>query len=157
MKNFADESAVIKGQWTQHRITLARWSYFSWLIIVQHAWEIQRWVHGTPPQKNPHPFVLHNTQLCMGAGRGRCQWSSQCLQVILFIIQMTTLFHYPWGSGSVNVPYSWLVSWSELTAPVHVTDDERQKADRGRQTQVITSHLHFHKGDSPQHSYFCVL
>lgn len=160
---------MIKGRWTQHRIALARWSYFYWLIIVQHAWEIHRWVHGTPKKKKkPCPLVLHNAQLCMGAGwghagRGRCQWSSQCLQVILFIIQMQTLFHYPWGSGSnvlMSLTRGRLLVRADSTAPVLVTDDERQKADRGRQKkkkQVITSYLHVHKGDSPQHSYFCVL
>lgn len=111
VKNFADESsyALIKGQWTQHCIPLARWSYFYSLIIVQYAWKIHRWVHGTPKI-----LVLHNSQLCMEAGRGRGQWS---FQVILFIIQMKTLFHYPWGSSNVLMSLTPGSSfWSELTA-----------------------------------------
>lgn len=98
------------------------------------------------------PLVLHNTQLCMGAGRGRCEWSSQCLQVILFIIQMKTLFHYPWGSNVFNVPYSWLIFWCELTArrpstPQMMTKDRERVAKK----QVIASYLHFTRGDSPPH------
>lgn len=83
------------------------------------------------------PLVLHNTQLCMEAGRGRCQWSSQCLQVILFIIQMKTLFHYPWGSGSnvlmsLTHGSSFGPRWQHCTRPCHRWW-ERQKTDRGRQ------------------------
>lgn len=60
----------------------------------------------------------------------------------------------------MSLTHGRLLVRADSTAPVLVTDDERQKADRGRQNkkkQVITSYLHFHKGDSPQHSYFCVL
>lgn len=123
-----------KRWWTQNCITLARWSYFYWLIIVQHAWETHGWVQAT--QKSS-PLVLHNTQLCMEAGRGRCDWSSQCLQVILFIIQMKTLFHYPWGSRSnaLMSPTVHVLAWYDSTTAVHVTDDERQKTGRGRQNR----------------------
>ena len=47
-------------------------------------------------------------------------------------------------------PYSWahLLVRSDSTVSVHVTDDERQKADRGQQKQLITPYLHLHHSDS---------
>lgn len=93
-KNFADESsrAPIKGQWTQHRITLARCGYFYWLIIVQHAWEIHRWVRGTPKSS---PLVLHNTQLWMEAGRGQVR--------VIFLVSPS---HFVYHSNANLVPLS---------------------------------------------------
>lgn len=161
VKNFTDESscALIKGQWTQHCITLRGVE----LLLLTHNCPTclgDTQMSSRDTKKKSSPLVLHNTQLCMAAGRGRCQWSSQCLQVILFIIQMQTLFHYPWGSGSnvlMSLTHTHLLVWDDSTAPVHVTDDERQKADKGRQKQVITSYLHFYKGNSPQHPFFFII
>lgn len=48
----------IKGQWTQHRILLVRWSYLYGLIIVQHAWETHGWVHGTTKRKEKSGFLF---------------------------------------------------------------------------------------------------
>lgn len=75
-------------------------------------------------------LVLHNIQLCVEAGRGRWQWSPQCLQVILFIIQMKTLFYYPWGSRSnalmsLTSGPSFSPSWQPFTSQMMTKDRHR--------------------------------
>lgn len=61
VENFADESGrpAMKGRAEHKRcMALARWSYFFWLIIVQHASEIRGWVRGIPKKIRGASFCI---------------------------------------------------------------------------------------------------
>lgn len=92
---------------------------------------------GTP--KNPRPFVLHNTQLLHGSREGG--WAGEGAGVSdLPSVSKSFCLSFKWkpcsiiheGAGTVNVPYSWLVFWSELT-PCH-----RWWETKGRQRAAET-------------------
>lgn len=147
---------AIKAQRTQHCTPLARWSYFYWLIIVQHAWEIHGGVQGT---LRSAALVLHNTQLLHGGREGQ-------VRVIFTLSSSHFVYHsnekpcsiIHEGSNVLMSPThgsSRGPSWQPLRPSVSHMMRDKRRAEGGKK-QVITSYLHLEKCVSPQRSYFCV-